>query len=128
MKHTILIVDDEPDYCDMLRMRLETHDFRVVTAADGVEGLEKARSELPDLILLDVMLPGLDGGDVAHKLRADPALSKIPVLFLTAAISAVEADRRWGSTEERFLSKTMDHKVILKRIRESLTSTAVGIA
>jgi CheY-like chemotaxis protein len=116
----ILIVDDETDFSDMMRMRLESCQFTVVTASDGREGLKMARSEKPDLILLDVMMPGLDGGDVAHLLRADPALAQIPVFFLTAAISPSEAERRWHLAEEQVLSKAMDHEVVLRRIRERL--------
>ncbi|MDA0577541.1 MAG: response regulator [Verrucomicrobia bacterium] len=120
MKRTILMIDDEPEYCEILRMRLEAHGFNVVTAPDGAKGLKEALLQPPDLILLDIMLPGLDGGDIAHRLRSEPPLSKIPVLFLTAAISAEEAERDWGRTEERMLSKTMDSEALLRRIQETL--------
>ena len=120
MKHTILIIDDEPEYVNMVRLRLDANGFKVVTAIDGVAGLEKARTCSPDLILLDIMLPGLDGGDVARALQSDPALSKIPVIFLTAAISEEESQRRWGRTTERILAKTMDARVIVERIIETL--------
>ena len=104
----------------MLSMRLETHDFKVVTALDGEEGLETARLNQPDLILLDVMLPGADGGDIACAVQADPVLSTIPVIFLTAAITEAESQRRWEYNSERILSKTMDASVILQRIRDTL--------
>ena len=78
----ILVIDDEPEMRDMIRMGLIEH--QVVLAANGSEGLIKAVREMPDLILLDVKMPGMDGFETCRRLRADRELSRIPVIFTTA--------------------------------------------
>ena len=71
-------------------MRLEAQGYEVTTAADGLEALEKIRAQLPDLVLLDVMMPDLDGGDAAAQIRGDPLLRDVPIVFLTAAVKKEE--------------------------------------
>jgi len=80
----VLIVDDEPEFADMISMRLEANGYDVITAGDGAEGLVKAREENPDLILLDVMMPNLDGFEVLKRLRNSPATADTRVVMLTA--------------------------------------------
>jgi len=84
MGKTILIVDDERDYADMIRMRLEANGYEVITAYDGESGLKAAQENKPNLILLDVMMPGIDGLQVISRLRRDEKTIKIPVVMLTA--------------------------------------------
>lgn len=83
-KKKILIVDDEADLVDIIRMRLNGEGYDVVTAGDGQEGLDKARSSKPDLILLDVSMPKLSGEEVLEKLKEDKSTASIPVVMLTA--------------------------------------------
>ncbi len=90
----VLVVDDERSIRLLCRVNLGASGMDVLEAADGEEALEVARSERPDLVLLDVMLPGLDGWSVARELAADERTSEIPVVFLTAR--ADPADRRLG--------------------------------
>ena len=80
----ILVVDDVPDNVEILRMRLESLGYEVVTAVDGEQGLAMAREALPDLILLDIMMPGIDGLEVVRRLKADRSLPFIPVIMVTA--------------------------------------------
>ena len=80
----ILIVDDELDTLLPLKRALEMDDFNVVDAQDGVEALEKVRSEIPDLVLLDLMLPKINGFEVCQRLKHDEATSFIPIIMLTA--------------------------------------------
>jgi two-component system cell cycle response regulator len=80
----VLVVDDEAPIRLLCRVNLEAEQMEVVEAGDGPSGLEAARKELPDVILLDVMMPGLDGWRVAEELLEDPATSSIPIVFLTA--------------------------------------------
>jgi two-component system alkaline phosphatase synthesis response regulator PhoP len=80
----ILIVDDDPDFVAATKLVLESKPYQVVIAFDGDEGLEKARDESPDLIILDVIMPLKDGFMVCEQLKRDPKLCKIPVLMLTA--------------------------------------------
>lgn len=83
-KYKILIVDDEPDIVETLSFMLQARNFDVVTASDGLEALSKVKSERPDLVLLDIMMPGMDGYDVCVKLKTDKETKNIPVVMLTA--------------------------------------------
>jgi DNA-binding response OmpR family regulator len=80
----VLVIDDEAPIRLLCRVNLEAEKMTVLEAADGPSGLEKARAELPDVVLLDVMMPGLDGWRVAEELLDDPRTAKIPIVFLTA--------------------------------------------
>jgi CheY-like chemotaxis protein len=84
-KNKILFIEDEPDQIMMISLRLEKNGYEVVPARDGEEGLRKAREEKPDLILLDVIMPGIDGLEVCRRLKEDPETRHIPVISTTAA-------------------------------------------
>ena len=89
----VLLVDDEEDIREVAKVSLEmVGGLEVVTASSGSEGLEKARAEMPDAILLDVMMPDMDGPTTVHKLQADATIQHIPVILLTAKVQG--ADRR----------------------------------
>lgn len=88
-KRKILVVDDEIDFLEMVRMRLQANDYDVVTAMNGKEALEKVNSEKPDAVLLDILMPGADGIDTLKKIRTDD--QKLPIFLITAF-----------SNEERF--------------------------
>ena len=83
----ILIVDDDPEVVELVRNRLEANHYEVASAADGQIGIKKAQKEKPDLILMDIMMPNLPGGDTVRLLKADLATKHIPVIFLTAVTS-----------------------------------------
>src|SRR5688572_15728500 len=84
MKATILVVDDEPDAVDLIEFNLKNAGFQVKTASEGAEALAKARSVLPSLIVLDVMLPEIDGFEICKLLRRDQNTAAIPIIMLTA--------------------------------------------
>lgn len=84
-KKKILFIEDEPDQIMMISLRLKKNGFEVITSMDGEEGLKKAAAEKPDLILLDVIMPGMDGFEVARRLRKDPVTKHIPIISTTAA-------------------------------------------
>ncbi len=94
MKPKVLVVDDEPDALELIEFNLKGAGFEVATAADGKEALAKARHSTPALIILDVMLPEVDGLEVCKTLRRDPATAAIPIIMLTA--KATEIDRVLG--------------------------------
>ena len=94
MTRTILVVDDEPRIVEIARDYLQQAGFRALTAGDGDRALAIARAERPSLIVLDLMLPGLDGLDVMRSLHRDPALADIAVIMLTARVE--EADKLVG--------------------------------
>ena len=81
---TILVVDDDPEIVTMLSLRLGKRGYRVLTAIDGIEALEQTRKQHPDLVILDVMMPGKNGWEVARAIRQDPVTEKIKVVMLTA--------------------------------------------
>jgi two-component system cell cycle response regulator DivK len=87
----ILLVEDNEMNRDMLSRRLERRGFDVVMAVDGLEGVAMAKSELPDLILMDMSLPGIDGWEATRRIRQDPATAAVPVIALTA--HAMDGDR-----------------------------------
>ena len=94
MRTKVLVVDDEPDILDVLRYNLEKADFEVLTAVDGERALEMARSERPSLVVLDLMLPGMEGEEVCRLLRQDEGTRTTPILMLTA--KGQEVDRIVG--------------------------------
>jgi two-component system alkaline phosphatase synthesis response regulator PhoP len=92
-KRKILVVDDEPDFCSIVQVQLEKEGFDVDVAYNGVEGLEKVHASPPDAIVLDVMMPEMDGYEVCKKLKADEKCCDIPVILLTAVASHVTSTR-----------------------------------
>lgn len=116
----ILIVDDEPDLRSVLRFGLEAERFEVVEAADGEEGLKLACDQLPDLIVLDLMLPRMDGYKVCRALKFDDRYRHIPVIILSARSG--ETDRRLALDlgADAYVTKPYDMKDLVARIREQL--------
>ncbi len=117
----ILIVDDDPDLVEAVTMILESKDYDVIAAYGGVEGLEKAKTEDPDLIVLDVMMPDKDGYAVCKELKADPQYSKIPILLLTAVVSKISTTRytqQMGLETEAddYIDKPVEPAELVKRI------------
>jgi CheY-like chemotaxis protein len=105
----ILIVDDEDDIREVAQVSLElVGDYDVLTAANGRDGLEQARSARPDAILLDVMMPDMDGPSTLAQLREDPDTRDIPVVFLTAKTQAAERARLAGLGAAGILTKPFD--------------------
>jgi DNA-binding response OmpR family regulator len=120
MKPKILVVDDEPDAVEMLEFNLKSNGYDVVTAADGEEALTKARAVLPDLILLDLMLPEVDGMEVCKILRRDPRTSGIPIIMLTA--KAAEIDRVLGLElgADDYVTKPFSLRELVLRVKRLL--------
>ena len=125
MQKKILVVDDDPDLVDATSMILKAKKYDVSVAYDGVEGLEKARNEKPDLIVLDVMMPKKDGYTLCRELKADPDLSGIPVLLLTAVVANIPTTRftqQMGMETEAddFIDKPVEPQVLVERIEALL--------
>jgi two-component system, OmpR family, alkaline phosphatase synthesis response regulator PhoP len=114
----VLVIDDEPDIRLLARVGLTASGFTVVVADGGEQGLRLAREAQPDVILLDVMMPAMDGYATLAALRADPATASIPVLFLTAK-AQVEA-RAAGEPRLGVLNKPFVPRELAKRVREFL--------
>src|SRR6266436_7110311 len=121
----ILVVDDVPDNVEILQMRLESQGYEVTTAADGVEALEKIRELLPDLVLLDVMMPRLDGIETVKRLKADPSLPFIPVVLVTAKADSKDVIAGLESGGDDYLTKPFDHAALSARVRAMLRIKAL---
>src|SRR5215211_7576176 len=117
---TILIVDDEPEIVAIARDYLDRAGFRVIVASDGVTALRLARAERPSLLVLDLMLPGMDGLDVARSLRQDPATHTLPIIMLTARVE--EADRLIGLElgADDYITKPFSPRELVARVRAVL--------
>jgi len=124
MKHKILVVDDEPDAVELAEFNLKAAGYDVITAANGEEALKKARSVLPNLIVLDLMLPEIDGLEVCKLLRRDPRTLGIPILMLTA--KAAEIDRVLGLElgADDYVTKPFSPRELVLRIKRLLRSGA----
>ena len=120
-KKRIFIVDDESGFTRLLKLTLEkTGNFEVVEENDGTKAWLKAREFKPDIIFLDIVMPKIDGGDVAQQIRSDPMLAKIPIIFLTAIVSRTETTHDIGGFP--FLSKPVSLDAITRCIAEHLAA------
>ena len=118
MEKKILVVDDELHLIEMVQMRLEANGYEVITANDGEEGLEKAKSEKPDLILLDVMMPKMDGYEACSLLKNDEQLRKIPVVLFTGKAQEDFEDVGKKAGADAFITKPFDPPELLAKIEE----------
>ena len=116
----ILVVDDVPDNVDILQMRLESQGYEVATAGDGAEALEKIRELLPDLVLLDIMMPKVDGIETVRRLKADGSLPFIPVILVTAKADSKDVITGLESGGDDYLTKPVDHAALSARVRAML--------
>jgi len=119
-KNKILFIEDEPDQVMMVTLRLQKSGFSVVTAEGGVEGLEQVLKQKPDLILLDIIMPGMDGFEVCQKLKSDPRTAKIPVIVTTAAGMDDVEHRCLAVGAEECVRKPYDAADLLRKIAELL--------
>jgi DNA-binding response OmpR family regulator len=123
MKHTILTIEDQADIRRLIRMTLEFKGFEVLEACHGEEGLQIARAKLPDLILLDVMMPGMDGLSVSKILSADKSLSHIPVVMLSALGQDTDIEAGLSTGVHAYLVKPFSPWELLELV-DKLTQTA----
>jgi DNA-binding response OmpR family regulator len=120
LKKKILTVDDEVDFLKILKLRLEANGYEVITAFDGEEALKKIKSACPDLVILDVMLPKLNGEEVCRDIRKDPVFNKIPIIMLTGRCTDV--DRIVGRVigADIYITKPFDFKELNSAIKKLL--------
>lgn len=120
MDKKILLVDDERDLVETVTFRLEAAGYEVVSGFDGQEGLDKAKKENPDLIILDLMLPKMDGYKVCRMLKFDEKYKKIPIIMFTAR--AQETDKNMGKEvgADAYITKPFEPKELLGKIQELL--------
>lgn len=124
MSQRILVVDDDPQIVRLIRSYLEQSAYQVQTAADGESALQMLRSSRPDLMILDVMLPGRDGWQIIHAVRNDAQLASLPIIMLTARIE--DTDRIVGLEmgADDYMTKPFNPREVLARVRAVLRRTA----
>ena len=117
-KKKVLIVDDEEDMVYAVKLQLESNGFEVITAGNGQEALDKARTGTPDIIILDLMLPKIDGYKVCRMLKFDKKYKMIPIIMLTARVQ--ERDQKLGFEvgADAYLTKPFEHEELLAKIKE----------
>jgi two-component system, OmpR family, alkaline phosphatase synthesis response regulator PhoP len=120
MDSKVLIIEDDPATTRLVDYSLRHHGYQVIAAANGLEGIRKAQSEHPDLVILDVMLPGMDGFEICHRLRTEPTTSKIKILMFSAKTQ--DADRETGMKvgADDYLTKPAAPAEIVARVEKLL--------
>src|SRR5438874_1501104 len=121
----VLVVDDVPDNVDILQMRLESQGYEVITAGDGEAALAIVRDKLPDLVLLDIMMPKLDGIATVKQLKADASLPFIPVILVTARADAKDVIAGLEAGGDDYLTKPVDQAALMARVRAMLRIKAL---
>ncbi len=129
MAKKILVVDDERHIVRLVEVNLTKAGYDVTSAYDGIEALEKVAEDKPDMIILDVMMPRMDGFDTLKKLQADPETEGIPVIMLTAKAQDADIFRGWSSGVSSYLTKPFNPRELLtfvERIFQSLEDPSSG--
>ncbi len=120
MRYKILVIDDEPEIVQLEKNRLEKNHYEVISASDGVEGIVKARDEKPDLIVLDVLMPNLDGYSFVKELKTDPDIKRIPVIVLTSRDQLRQLFEIEGLTQDNFMIKPFNGEELVHRVKKIL--------
>jgi len=123
MNKKILIIEDDPSALRLIQYTLEQEGYQVLAATNGLAGIRKAQNEELDLIVLDIMLPGIDGFEICHRLRAEPQTAQLPILMLSA--KAQEVDKATGLKvgANDYITKPADPSEIINRVRTLLAQT-----
>jgi DNA-binding response OmpR family regulator len=123
---TVLVVDDDPVILKLLEVNFEMEGFQVVRAADGAEGLERAREVRPDIVVLDVMMPRMTGYEVAKALREDDGTAHIPIIFVTARAQSSDVEKGMELGVEDYVTKPFDPLDLIDRVNALLARSRDG--
>lgn len=119
-KMTILVADDDRDIRDLVTFKLQQAGHTVVAVEDGGQALAKAREIVPDLMVLDVMMPGLSGMDVTRQARADAALADVPIILLTAKAQEMDVDAGFAIGADDYITKPFSPRELVTRVQAVL--------
>lgn len=122
MKARILIIEDEKDLVEALKMRLGTNGYEVLVSTDGVDGLNRARAEKPDLVILDIRLPKMDGYKVCRILKYDENFKMIPIIMLTARVQQADIQQGKEAGADIYMTKPYKSEELLENIKKLLKS------
>ena len=125
MSTKVLVIDDDRAIVDMVQLSLLLDGYDVSTAGNGEEGLAVAREVRPNVVVLDVMMPGMDGLTVARHMRADPLLARIPIVIATARVSATEQRAGWQEGIDSYVTKPFDIEVLHAEIERVVREAAL---
>ena len=120
MNKKILVIEDDPNALRLIRYALEQEGYQVLSAENGLEGVKKAQDDHPDLVVLDIMLPGLDGYEVCHKLRQKPETAALPVLMLSAKARQDDKDIGLKMGADDYLAKPADPATMVEKVKALL--------
>jgi two-component system, cell cycle response regulator DivK len=124
MSHRILVIDDDLMHCDMILRRLSLRGYRVVGAVDGSQGIDVARAERPDLILMDINLPEMDGWETTRRLKSDETTRHIPVVALTAHAMTTDRVKALQAGCDDYATKPIDFERLLEKMEALLCRKA----
>jgi len=122
---TVLVIDDDPVILRLLRVNFEIEGFRVISAADGADGLARLQGERPDVVISDVMMPGLDGLGVLAAIRKDPETAHVPVILLSAKAQAADIERGLDLGADEYVTKPFDPMDLIDRVNAVVAKTAL---
>jgi len=117
---TIMVVDDDPSIRDFLRLSLENAGFKIIVEKDAIGALKTLTAQPPDLILLDIMMPQMDGLSMCKAIKANPEFSNIPVIFVTASVERDNVKKAIDAGAHGFIAKPLQHENLLQSIRDVL--------
>jgi len=124
-QHKIVVIEDEPDIQEVIEFNLSREGFSVVTASNGEEGVQRVVREAPDLVLLDLLLPGLDGIEVCRKLKMDPVTRQVPIIMVTAKGEESDVVLGLGVGADDYITKPFSPKELVARVRAVLRRGAL---
>jgi DNA-binding response OmpR family regulator len=116
----VLLVDDDPVILKLLQVNFEMEGYDVITAADGQDGIDKCRSERPDIVLCDIMMPRMDGLEVTRTLKSDAEMCSIPIILLSAKAQAGDIETGMQAGADEYLTKPFDPLELLDRVADVL--------
>ena len=123
---TVLVVDDDPVILKLLEVNFEMEGFAVITAGDGDDGLRAIREQRPDAVVLDIMMPKLNGLEVLEAARADPATKNVPIVLLSAKAQASEVQRGLDLGADDYVTKPLDPIDLVERVNAVLHNTQIA--
>ena len=123
---TVLVVDDDPVILKLLEVNFEMEGFSVITAGDGDEGLHAIREQRPDAVVLDIMMPKLNGLEVLEAARADPATKNVPIVLLSAKAQASEVQRGLDLGADDYVTKPFDPIDLVERVNAVLHNSQIA--
>ena len=121
-KKTILVVDDERSTLELIDFVLRQHDYETILVSKPEEAFQLSKDQPPDLIILDLLMPGINGTDLCKQFKSNPMTQKIPILFLSAVVRDTEVEKGFRAGASGYIFKPFDSKQIVKRVGELLSS------